>query len=163
MFIEPPAYEKDQTSTHRSVRELRGFLDTFPMSKFARQAKEMLAEASRMLMAHDLYVADFYEARDKPRAVAWRLEHIINTYPETAKTPQNVWRMAKSYEAASDFSDAKRAFALYLAAFPNMKSASEVEQRIDEMQKKLEEAQLKEAQEESAKQKATPAPQTPSP
>lgn len=158
MFIEPPPHEKDQSSTHRSVRELRGFLDTFPMSKFARKAKEMLDEASRMLMAHDLYVADFYESRDKPRAVAWRIEHIINAYPEVAKTKENIWRMAKSYEAAEDFSDAKRAYALYLATFPDAQRSSEIEKRIDEMQQKLDQELKDAAEQDASTTTTTPAP-----
>lgn len=131
VWFEPPDHERDQTATRSATRELSGFLRAFPTSRFASKAREMLKVATDMLLAHQIYVADFYESRDKPRAVAWRLAHAIKTYPEVAKTPGLVWRMATAYAKADDQADAARSYATYIESFPEGPQVAEAKRRLE--------------------------------
>jgi len=131
VWFEPSDHERDQTSTRSATRELNGFLRAFPTSRFAAQAREMLTEVTSMLLAHQIYVADFYESREKPRAVAWRLDHAIKTFPEVAKTPEIVWRMAKAYDTAEEQADAARGYATYIESFPEGPQVAEAKRRLE--------------------------------
>ena len=149
-FLTPPAYEKDQSLTRQSVRELQGFLQTFPTSRFAGLARGMLGEARAMLLEHELYVAEYYEDDERWRAVAWRLQAAIDRYPEAAITPDNVWRMAEAYDEAAreadrtedpvradaDRADAARAYALYLERFPRGEMRATARQRLDHIRER---------------------------
>ena len=95
----------------------------------------MLIGAQEMLLAHQIYVADFYESRDKPRAVAWRLKHALETYPAAAKTPALVWRMAAAYDNAEEQADAAHAYAMYITSFPEGPHILEAKARLEDIRK----------------------------
>ncbi|MGB0588473.1 MAG: outer membrane protein assembly factor BamD [Myxococcota bacterium] len=135
LFIEPPDFERDQTATRSAVRELRRFIAAFPTSQFSTEARTMLIGAQEMLLAHQIYVADFYESRDKPRAVAWRLKHALETYPAAAKTPALVWRMASAYDTAEEQADAAQAYAMYITSFPDGPHILEAKARLEDIRK----------------------------
>ena len=151
-FLTPPAYEKDQSMTRQAVRELQGFLKTFPTSRFAPAAREKMAEARVMLLDHELYVAEYYDVDEHARAVAWRLDHAIKMYGATATTEENVWRMADAYalaaedatadedlvRAGKDRADAARSYALYLDKFPKGARRADARLRLDEIRRSLE-------------------------
>ena len=94
----------------------------------------MSAEAVAAAAARK-YVADYYEARDKPRAVAWRLEHAIQTYPKIAKTDDIVWRMAMAYDEAEEQADAARAYATYIESFPKGLRIADAKRRLEAIRK----------------------------
>lgn len=143
-FASPPAYEIDQTMTREAVRELRAFIKTFPTSRFADDARVKLDEARRMLFEHELYAADFYDARDKPRAVAWRLQVAVNEYPDMAVEPDLVWRMADAFAAAGDQADAAQALALYIERFPKGERHADAKRRLEAIRKQADQGAPKE-------------------
>ena len=131
LFFEPPDHERDQTATKSAVRELNGFISDFPTSRFTSEARTMRTSAMQMLLAQQIYVADYYEARDKPRAVAWRLAHAIESYPDIAKTDAIVWRMAMAYDEAEEQVDAARAYATYIESFPKGLRIADAKRRLE--------------------------------
>jgi outer membrane protein assembly factor BamD len=135
LFIEPPDFERDQTATRSAVRELNSFIAAFPTSQFSTEARVMLVGAQEMLLSHQIYVADFYESRDKPRAVAWRLKHALETYPTAAETPALVWRMAAAYDKAEEQADAAQAYAMYITSFPEGPHIAEAKSRLEDIRR----------------------------
>lgn len=73
-FLVPPAFEKDQGPVHDAVRELAAFVVRYPDSEYAESARRLEADCVRRLAEHELYVAEFYLKRKKPRAASGRLE-----------------------------------------------------------------------------------------
>ena len=136
LFVLPPAYEGDQTLTHEARRELARFLRDFPISRFAVEAREMLTAAERLLCEHELYVANFYEKRGKPKAVAWRLKGAIETYPKCALTEENVLRLGESYAIGGNTADEAKAYALYLETFPKGAQRSRLEAKLKQLNEK---------------------------
>ncbi len=117
-FLAPPAYELDQTMTAEAERELKGFLQAFPVSVYAHEARGLLHKVWETLAAREIYVADFYAARGAHRAEAWRLQAAVDRYPAVALREPLVWRMVQAYGAAGETADEARACALYLERFP---------------------------------------------
>ncbi len=136
-FASPPAYEMDQTLTRQAEAELKGFLDTFPTSRFAAEARRMLAEAREMLFEHEVYAADFYASRDQWQAVAWRLDKAIEHYPELGLTDPLVWRMASAYAKAGDQAQAAKSYGLYLRRFPDGAHKAEAKARMETIRERV--------------------------
>ena len=136
-FASPPAYEMDQTLTFQAEAELKGFLDTFPASRFAPDARKMQAEVREMLFQSELFAANFYAGRDRWRAVAWRLDRAIDNYPEFGLRESLVWRMADAYAKSGDQAQAAKAYGLYLKSFPDGEHKHEVKARMEKIRQSL--------------------------
>ncbi|TNF27973.1 MAG: outer membrane protein assembly factor BamD [Deltaproteobacteria bacterium] len=132
-FASPPAHEMDQTLTFQAEAELKGFLDTFPTSRFAPDARKMLAEVRQMLFDSELFAADFYAAKGRYRAVAWRLDRAIDNYPELGLEESLVWRMADAYAKSGDQAQAAKAYGLYLKSFPEGEHKHEAKERMEKI------------------------------
>lgn len=130
-FASPPAYEMDQTVTVQAEAELKGFIDGFPTSRFAPEARRMLADTRRMLFDAELFAAEFYAGRSRWRAVAWRLDRAIDNYPEFGLKEPLVWRMAEAYARSGDQAQAAKAYGLYLKSFPEGERKDEVKARME--------------------------------
>jgi outer membrane protein assembly factor BamD len=137
-FATPPAWEMEQTMTLQAQRELQGFLGTFPTSRYAPRAREMLKDAEQMLLDRELYVARYYEKRQNWRATAWRLDGAVTTYPALATTPDVVWRMARAYTRAEEPGDAAKAYAMYLERFPDGPKRDAAKEALDGLRRDLE-------------------------
>ncbi len=137
-FASPPAHEFDQTITTQAEAELKGFVTTFPTSIYAPRARKMLDETRRLLLAHELYAAGFYEDEEKWQAVAWRLRDALDTYPELATTEGLVWRLANAWDKVGDRGQSARALGLYLAKFPNGRHAGAAKARLDVIKQAIE-------------------------
>ena len=137
LFVLPPAYEGDQTLTHEARRELARFLRDFPISRFASEARRLLVAAEKLLCEHELYVADFYEQREKHAAVSWRLQGAIDTYPKCALTEENVLRLGESYVMGGNIANAVKAYALYIEKFPKGSERARVESKLAKMRDEM--------------------------
>ena len=130
--IVPPRFEKDQSMTRQAVRELAGFLRTFPTSPFAGDAKDKLEDANRILLSHEIYVADYYADKEQWLAVAWRLDAAIGEYSGLIDDPEIYWRRAHAFQSAGHQEDARRAYQSYLDAFPNGEMAPRAREAMGE-------------------------------
>ncbi|MGM0574608.1 MAG: outer membrane protein assembly factor BamD [Myxococcota bacterium] len=139
-FAAPPAWEKDQSMTIQAERELRGFVRTFPTSRWAPRARKMLEDARRMLLNRELYVARYYAEREEWRGAAWRWERALKEYPEMATTPDRIWRMARAYAKAGEVADAARAYAAYLEEFPEGSRSGDARKALESIRAELEES-----------------------
>lgn len=137
-FASPPAHEFDQTLTLQAEAEIKGFLTLFPTSHFAPKAKKMLAEVREMLLATELYAADFYEDREQWQAVAWRLDFAVDVYPELAVREDLVWRLGDAWQRVGNHGEAAAAWTLYVQRFPDAKRHEEAQRRLEEAKQKAE-------------------------
>jgi outer membrane protein assembly factor BamD len=96
-FILPPANEKDQTSTEAAMLAFKRFLKRYPDSKHRKKAKKYYHKALRQLAAHELYVARFYLKKDKPKGAIFRLETLIERYPDAGYEPEVMLMLGRTY------------------------------------------------------------------
>jgi outer membrane protein assembly factor BamD len=130
-FASPPAYEMDLTMTQQALNEFKSFVSTFPTSRYAAKARAKIDSLRNSLLAHELYVADYYTDREKWRAVAWRLHGAMDRYPDLAKTEPILFRMGEAYARAGDAEDAERTYVEYLEAFPKGARRGKVAERLE--------------------------------
>ncbi|ACY17132.1 outer membrane assembly lipoprotein YfiO [Haliangium ochraceum DSM 14365] len=97
MWILPPSYEKDPSSTYDAERELATFLKKYPDSAYHEEAKEMLAAVHAHLAAHEWYVAKFYWDREKPMGTVLRLRRLLDRYAGTRFDGDALWLLGSAY------------------------------------------------------------------
>lgn len=129
-FLAPPVYERQQTFVVQAARELERFLDLHPTDRLAPQARKLLDECERKLYDHELYVATFYDKRDKPRGVIQRLEIVFERFPELAATEDNYLMLAKAYADDQSHAQAEAMYNAYFQRFPNGSRKKEADERI---------------------------------
>jgi outer membrane protein assembly factor BamD len=136
----PPSSEKDQTHVRLAYEELDRFVMAFPRSRYLDAASAMRKVCRERLYLHELYVVEFYDGRERPKAVGQRIEALIDEYPEVAATEANMDRMVGAYSEAKDHAGVVRGCEKYLSAFPNGPLASAMKQRLDRARRELKSA-----------------------
>ena len=135
-FLAPPVYERQQTHMEYAQRTLRKFIKEYPAHRLVPQARGMLNKCNRIAFDHELYVAKFYESRDKFHGVVQRLEGLFEQFPRWSATEENVLMLANAYSKTERYSDASFMYRVYLERFPNGGSRSEVQRKITSLRRK---------------------------
>ena len=130
-FFQPPAYERDLSSTESAVQELQRFLRRFPKSKYAPKARKMLREAKRRLADHEMYVANFYLDRKNARGAMMRLKYLLNNYSGLGLDAKALYLLAVSYLQLGDVKKARTALDDLIEYHPDSKYADKAKQYID--------------------------------
>ncbi len=110
-FVVPPSYEKDQGPVNDALRELTAFTDQYQDSPYCAEARKMIGDCVKRLTDHELYVAEFYLNSNKPYAAIGRLEGVIRDYPSSAREPEIMLLLGKTYLKMEKPGEARNTFA----------------------------------------------------
>jgi outer membrane protein assembly factor BamD len=72
--------ERDQASVVDAYKELSSYLSDYPDSKQSPHVRELLGQVIARLVRHELYVANFYLAKDNFKAAVARIEYALHNY-----------------------------------------------------------------------------------
>jgi outer membrane protein assembly factor BamD len=104
-FLLPPSYEKDQAPLRAAVDAYGKFLSNYPKSEYVPKAQIEMNDARQRLVAHDRYVAHFYEKRGEWRGAAGRYVAIAESYGDLQEghvRADALWNAADAYRKAGD-------------------------------------------------------------
>jgi outer membrane protein assembly factor BamD len=121
-FLIPPSSEKDQTQVRAAYTSLNEFVKLYPDSQYAPEAKKDLAEVRKRLAEHEIYVADFYEKRDRWAAAVNRLETVASDYPGY-DDERVLFRLHDLYNRLKDPGKAKDALQRVIVRMPGTPAA----------------------------------------
>ncbi len=93
----PPAYEKDERQVVKARDALEKFLKDRPGSKYAGDAKKLLAQVDDRLAAHEWYVGEYYFKHRRWAGAAGRYERLVERYPGSRHEPEALLKLARSY------------------------------------------------------------------
>ncbi len=79
----PPAEERDQGNAEDAYRELHGFTERYPQSRYRVDARYMLEVVTQRLVRHELFVARYYLNLDIYEAAVRRVDYALAKYPES--------------------------------------------------------------------------------
>lgn len=130
-FMVPPAYEKDQGPVKDALRELQNFVEEYADSPYQKKARVLIGDCVKRLADHELYVADFYLNRDKPRAAIGRLEWLLKTYPHSTVEPQVLLLLGRTYLKLEKPAEARATFERLIAAHPTDYHADKAKLYLD--------------------------------
>lgn len=124
-FLLPPPHERDLSETENAYRAMRLFLEAYPDTPFAGDAERMLVEARERLANHELYVAEFYIARDNPQGAAQRAEFLVTTYPDALSVPDALFIYGRAMIELGDTAEAVQTLRRLVSDFPETERASD--------------------------------------
>jgi outer membrane protein assembly factor BamD len=122
-FLLPPSYEKDQTEVRSALRALTDFLEQYPKSSYVPEAQKKVDEVRRRLAEHELYVASFYARRERWKAVAQRLEGLLERYPGSPFEEQAFFDLHNAYQQMNDAERAKKTLERVIQKLPGTPAA----------------------------------------
>ncbi len=126
----PPSHEKDQRQIEKAAEAFRSFLQKFPSSKHAPEAKKHLDEANARLAEHEWYVADFYFKRDKWPGAASRYEMLVDKYPGSRHEAEALLRLAESCVKMDEKHRARTALQKLIVSHPQDPRRPEAEKLL---------------------------------
>ncbi len=132
-FLSPPAEERDQAATRSALRIVRRFLTDFPESRHVAEATRIEHRVLELLARHELYVANFYLGRDRPRATITRIETLLASYEGSGVEPEAMLLLGRTYLHMLAQDDAVRAFSSILDRYPTSGFAEQARRYLHAM------------------------------
>lgn len=114
----PPSWERDQSSTHDAEEQFQHFLDDYPNSEYAPEARRYLARTRELLARHEIHVAQFYRSRGQHEAAISRLQDVLETYRGSGLEAEALLRIGETYLEMGRRPDAREAFQTLVRDFP---------------------------------------------
>ena len=129
-FFLPPSHEKDQSAVSDTAKALMKYLKRFPDHVHAEEAQKILDMARKRLMAHERYVADFYEHEGRLRGYVGRLERIKAKYGDVALDADLLVEIAEAYVRLEDAERAQQAVEELKSKFPEARGIADLEAAV---------------------------------
>lgn len=134
MFFLPPQSEKEQTEVASCQRALNYFVLNYPDSSYVAAARKLKLDVVRRLVAHELYVANFYRSRKKWPGVVGRLETVVQKF-DGGNEPGKVYLdLYEAYLKTSQPDKAKATLEAFVAKFPSDKEAGRARTLLTSLQ-----------------------------
>ena len=107
----------------QSVRDAYSYfsllIDTFPNSKYSKEASKKLIVLKNILARHEFYVALYYTSNGSHIAAINRSKYIIEHYPNSPSVADGLHLMAHNYDTINAEELAQDARTVLYASYPN--------------------------------------------
>ncbi len=124
--------DRDQTATNQAIEEFRTLQRLFPSSEYAELAAEEIVSLRGRLADHHYAVADFYLRYRNPLGAQWRLEKMLEDFPDYPEVDKVLFRLGQSHMRQLKFADAKETFERLRTEFPHSEWIGEIPADIPE-------------------------------
>jgi outer membrane protein assembly factor BamD len=111
--------DRDQANTLKAIEHLTYLKNRFPTSSFAREADQRLARLQEKVADREFYVAEFYFKTRKFNAAIWRLEYLLENFPDYRRTDTVLLYLAQSYRELGNLERAEIYARTLKEKFPN--------------------------------------------
>lgn len=129
-FILPPSEEKDQTEIVAALKAMTDFLRTYPKSDYSAKAQEVVQDTRKRLARHELYVAGFYQKREKWRGVVNRLETVARDYQGIGFDEEALFGLYDAYTHLHEPEKAKAALQEVITRMPGTPAAEKAKKLL---------------------------------
>jgi outer membrane protein assembly factor BamD len=118
-FQQITGIDTDQTPVSNSVQLFTTFLDSYPTSELAPEARKKLDAVLAMQLEHEIYVGRFYLRTEKYGAAIKRLEAALAKFPKSSATEEALLYLGKSYMLSGDKVKSREIFNRLAADYPS--------------------------------------------
>ncbi len=103
----------------QSFDDFKTFIEKFPNSKYAPDARKRMIVMREQLAQHELHIARYYQKQGAELAAANRAAYIVNQFPRTNAVPDALEIMHKSFAAIGLTQQSTEALAVLRQNFPD--------------------------------------------
>jgi outer membrane protein assembly factor BamD len=116
-----PLDRAKRTSTYaqQSFDDFKTFIEKFPSSKYAPDARKRMIYLREQLADHELYIAKYYQGQGADLAAANRAGYIVNQFSRTEAAPKALLIMQESYTRIGMKKEAAEAMWMLEQNFPD--------------------------------------------
>lgn len=132
-FLFPPSTEKDQSDVRAALVQMGEFVRTYPQSKHAAEARQLVADCESRLARHELYVARFYAQKGKWRGTVLRTDGLLRTYPTSPEAAEALVLAVQAHVELGEPDAAKASLARLVALKADPKLVSEAERHAQKL------------------------------
>ena len=132
-FLYPPSSEKDQNPLRQAMDGYSRFLASYPKSDLVPKAQIELTDCRERLVAHERYVAKWYEGKDEWRGAANRYLYIADAYGDLREghlRAEMLWHAAEIYRRANDAADERATLIRFVQDAPSDPHRKDADERI---------------------------------
>lgn len=137
-FRQSPRYERDQTKTLIALERVNRFLQMFPSSTRAEEARAVLREIHEKLAHKDFTAAKLYFSKKHYEASLVYFAKILEAYPETIWAERGRYYRGYIREANGEFEGAIEDYRSVLASKSSIPERAETEKRLRILERELE-------------------------
>jgi outer membrane protein assembly factor BamD len=118
-FLLPPLEERDQAMNVDAYKELRSYVEEYPVGRYAAETAYMLAVVTGRLVRHELYVARYYLNKDAFEAAAARIRYALRAYEGSGLEPEAMVLLGETYLKMKKAAEARETFSQLLGRYPS--------------------------------------------
>ncbi|HEX9024220.1 MAG TPA: outer membrane protein assembly factor BamD [Geobacteraceae bacterium] len=123
--------DRDQAPVNNAVAMLENFLNLYPASEYAADAREKLADCINKQAQYEIYIGSFYYRFGQYNASAKRLEECIARYPQAPSLDEAFIYLEKAYIKLGEKDKARETYNRFQFRFPTSKHLKEAEKDLD--------------------------------
>ncbi len=123
--------DRDQTPVNNTVAMLENFLNQYPTSGYAADAREKLADCIDKQAQYEIYIGRFYYRFGQYKASAKRLEECIARYPQAPSLDEAFIYLERAYLKVGDKDKARETYNRFQFRFPTSKHLKEAEKDLN--------------------------------
>ena len=112
---------RDQKLTFEALQALRGVIENYPESEYARSAKLKFELAFDHLASKEMEVGRCYQRRGQHLAAIGRFKTVVDRYDTTSHTPEALHRMTESFLSLGIRAEAQKSAAILGYNYPGSK------------------------------------------
>lgn len=115
----PDQAERDQSAVKEAAREILSYVEDYPDGPQVAQMKDLYADALARLVAHELYIARFYQKKGKLEAALARVSYAVTKYKGSRKDVEALVLQGEILLMLKRKSEARGTFQYIVTKYPN--------------------------------------------
>ncbi len=127
---------RDQTNTLLAIEEFKKVIEKYPDTQEAQEAKKKIETCRQVYASHILHIARFYFHIKKWLGASWRLQDIIEKYPDFEKMDEVYYEYGVSLYNLGKRGEGKAFLAKVITDYPKSKWAKKARKFIKEKEEK---------------------------
>lgn len=125
--------DRDQTNTRKALTALKSYVEIYPKSPLAPQAKRRQREMERKLRDSEMEVARFYHKINRNSAAIRRLQSYLETYPKSPEAAEALYLLGDSFYKEGAHTKAAQIFTILLDKYPGSDYAQQGASRANKI------------------------------
>jgi len=120
-YKEMKSPDRDPLNTRLALQWFDIFLEKYPDSPLAPDARERALRCRDRLARREIYIGNFYSSRDNYKAAADRYKIVVDDYNDTQRYQEALYLLGRAYAKSDQYELARATLNRLVQEFPNEK------------------------------------------